>query len=299
MADYPAPGAGPTPAGLEVVVVSGLSGAGRSTAAKCLEDLGYYVVDNLPPELIAAMVDLGSRTSGGVTRIAVVVDVRSRAFSADLRTVIGELDERGYRPRVLFLEASDEVLVRRFESVRRAHPLQGGRRLVDGIAAERELLRDLQGVADLVVDTSHLSVHDLRREIERDFGGAAPPELRATVLSFGFKYGLPLDADLVADVRFLPNPHWIPELRPHTGLEPDVRDYVLSQAGAGEFLDVYTQLLRLVGAGYQREGKRYLTLAIGCTGGKHRSVVMAEELAKRLVGDGVQTTVAHRDLGRE
>jgi RNase adapter protein RapZ len=245
------------------------------------------------------MVDLGSRTSGDVTRIAVVVDVRSRAFSADLRAVIGELDERGYRPRVLFLEASDEVLVRRFESVRRAHPLQGGRRLVDGIAAERELLRDLQGVADLVVDTSHLSVHDLRREIERDFGGAAPPELRATVLSFGFKYGLPLDADLVADVRFLPNPHWIPELRPHTGLEPDVRDYVLSQAGAGEFLDVYSQLLRLVGAGYQREGKRYLTLAIGCTGGKHRSVVMAEELAKRLVGDGVQTTVAHRDLGRE
>jgi RNase adapter protein RapZ len=302
MADVPAPAAEAAAGksvGLEVVVVSGLSGAGRSTAAKCLEDLGYYVVDNLPPELIAAMVDLGSRTSGGVTRIAVVVDVRSRAFSADLRTVIGELDERGYRPRVLFLEASDEVLVRRFESVRRAHPLQGGRRLVDGIAAERELLRDLQGVADLVVDTSHLSVHDLRREIEHEFGGEATPALRATVLSFGFKYGLPLDADLVADVRFLPNPHWIPELRPHTGLDRDVHDYVLSQAGAGEFLDVYTQLLRLVGAGYQREGKRYLTLAIGCTGGKHRSVAMAEELAKRLVGDGVQTTVAHRDLGRE
>jgi len=287
------------PAGLEVVVVSGLSGAGRSTAAKCLEDLGYYVVDNLPPELIAAMVDLGSRTSGGVTRIAVVVDVRSRAFSADLRSVIGDLDQRGYRPRVLFLEASDEVLVRRFESVRREHPLQGSGRLVDGIAAERELLRDLHGVADLVVDTSHLSVHDLRREIEREFGGEATPALRATVLSFGYKYGLPLDADLVADVRFLPNPHWIPALRPHTGQEPDVRDYVLSQAGAGEFLDVYTQLLRVVGAGYQREGKRYLTLAIGCTGGKHRSVVMAEELAKRLAGDGVQTTVVHRDLGRE
>jgi RNase adapter protein RapZ len=302
MADFPTPdgeAAAGQSVGLEVVVVSGLSGAGRSTAAKCLEDLGYYVVDNLPPELIAAMVDLGSRTSGGVTRIAVVVDVRSRAFSADLRTVIGELDQRGYRPRVLFLEASDEVLVRRFESVRRAHPLQGGRRLVDGISAERELLRDLHGVADLVVDTSHLSVHDLRREIEREFSGGAPPQLRATVLSFGFKYGLPLDADLVADVRFLPNPHWIPELRPHSGLARDVRDYVLSQAGAGEFLDVYTTLLRLVGAGYQREGKRYLTLAIGCTGGKHRSVVMAEELAKRLVGDGVQTTVAHRDMGRE
>jgi UPF0042 nucleotide-binding protein len=285
--------------GLEVVVVTGLSGAGRSTAAKCLEDLGYYVVDNLPPSLIAAMVDLGSHTSGEVTRIAVVVDVRSRAFSADLRSVIGELDERGYRPRVLFLEAADEVLVRRFESVRRAHPLQGGGRLVDGIAAERELLRDLKSVADLVVDTSRQSVHDLRRQLEHEFSGEAAPALRATVLSFGFKYGLPLDADLVADVRFLPNPHWIPELRPHTGQDPDVRDYVLSQEGAGQFLDVYTELLRLVGAGYQREGKRYLTLAIGCTGGKHRSVAMAEEIAKRLVGDGVQTTVAHRDLGRE
>jgi UPF0042 nucleotide-binding protein len=289
----------PEPAGLEVVVVTGLSGAGRSTAAKCLEDLGYYVVDNLPPSLIAAMVDLGSRTSGEVTRIAVVVDVRSRAFSADLRSVIGDLDERGYRPRVLFLEASDAVLVRRFESVRRAHPLQGGGRLVDGIAAERELLHDLHSVADLVVDTSHLSVHDLRRQIEQEFGGDTPPALRATVLSFGFKYGLPLDADLVADVRFLPNPHWIPELRPHTGQDPDVRDYVLSQEGAGQFLDVYTELLALVGAGYQREGKRYLTLAIGCTGGKHRSVAMAEEIAKRLVGDGVQTSVVHRDLGRE
>jgi UPF0042 nucleotide-binding protein len=285
--------------GLEVVVVSGLSGAGRSTAAKCLEDLGYYVVDNLPPSLIAAMVDLGSHTSGEVTRIAVVVDVRSRAFSADLRSVIGELDERGYRPRVLFLEAADEVLVRRFENNRRAHPLQGGGRLVDGIAAERELLSDLHAVADLVVDTSRLSVHDLRRQLEREFSGEALPALRATVLSFGFKYGLPMDADLVADVRFLPNPHWIPELRPHTGQDPDVRDYVLSQEGAGRFLDVYTELLRLVGAGYQREGKRYLTLAIGCTGGKHRSVAMAEEIAKRLAGDGVQTTVAHRDVGRE
>jgi UPF0042 nucleotide-binding protein len=285
--------------GLEVVVVSGLSGAGRSTAAKCLEDLGYYVVDNLPPSLIAAMVDLGSHTSGEVTRIAVVVDVRSRAFSADLRSVIGELDERGYRPRVLFLEAADEVLVRRFENNRRAHPLQAGGRLVDGIAAERELLSDLHAVADLVVDTSRLSVHDLRRQLEREFSGEALPALRATVLSFGFKYGLPMDADLVADVRFLPNPHWIPELRPHTGQDPDVRDYVLSQEGAGRFLDVYTELLRLVGAGYQREGKRYLTLAIGCTGGKHRSVAMAEEIAKRLAGDGVQTTVTHRDVGRE
>jgi RNase adapter protein RapZ len=286
------------PPGLEVVIVSGLSGAGRSTAAKCLEDIGYFVVDNLPPELIATMVELGGRACG-MTLLAVVVDVRSRAFSADLHEVIVELDREGYRPRVLFLEAADDVLVRRFENVRRAHPLQGGGRLVDGIAAERELLHDLRGDADVVLDTSRLSVHDLRREIERVFGGGVPPSLRATVLSFGYKYGLPLDADLVVDVRFLPNPHWIPELRDHTGQEPVVRDYVLSQAGALEFLDTYTALLRLVGAGYQREGKRYLTLAIGCTGGKHRSVAIAEELAKRLAGDGVQATVVHRDLGRE
>jgi len=289
---------GVRPSGLEVVIVSGLSGAGRSTAAKCLEDIGYFVVDNLPPELIATMVELGGRASG-MTRLAVVVDVRSRAFSADLHDVLVDLDRRGFPARVLFLEAADDVLVRRFENVRRAHPLQGGGRLVGGIAAERELLHRLRGDADVVLDTSRLSVHDLRREIERVFGGEVPPPLRATVLSFGYKYGLPLDADLVVDVRFLPNPHWIPELRDHSGQEQEVRDYVLSQAGATEFLDTYTALLRLVGAGYQREGKRYLTLAVGCTGGKHRSVTIAEELAKRLAGDGVQTTVVHRDLGRE
>jgi RNase adapter protein RapZ len=293
------PTSGARPGGLDVVVVSGLSGAGRSTAAKCLEDLGYFVVDNLPPELIATMVDLGSRSAGAIARVAVVVDVRSRAFSTDLHEVIVDLDRRGYRPRVLFLEAADEVLVRRFENVRREHPLQGDGRLVDGIAAERALLDGLRGDADLVVDTTSLTVHDLRREVEREFGGDTPPALRATVLSFGYKYGLPMDADLVADVRFLPNPHWIPELRDHTGQDPEVRDYVLTQAGAEQFLDIYTELLRLVGAGYRREGKRYLTLAIGCTGGKHRSVAMSEELAKRLVGDGVQTSVVHRDLGRE
>jgi UPF0042 nucleotide-binding protein len=257
------------------------------------------VVDNLPPELIATMVDLGSRSAGAVARVAVVVDVRSRAFSADLHEVIVDLDRRGYRPRVLFLEAADDVLIRRFENVRRGHPLQGDGRLVDGIAAERALLEALRGEADLLVDTTQLTVHDLRREVEREFGGDTPPALRATVLSFGYKYGLPLDADLVADVRFLPNPHWIPELRDHTGQDPEVRDYVLTQAGAGQFLDIYTELLRLVGGGYRREGKRYLTLAIGCTGGKHRSVAIAEELAKRLAGDGVQTAVVHRDLGRE
>ncbi|CAN5352691.1 RNase adapter RapZ [soil metagenome] len=285
--------------GIDVVIVSGLSGAGRSTAAKCLEDLGYFVVDNLPAELIATMVDLGSRSRGAVTRIAVVVDVRSRAFSSDLRSIITDLGQRGYRPKVLFLEATDDVLVRRFEGVRRAHPLQGDGRLSDGIAAERTLLTDLHGEADLVIDTSSLNVHELRRKIEDAFGTEDLPALKATVMSFGYKYGLPVDADMVVDVRFLPNPHWIPELRPRTGCDDDVRDYVLSQDGAAEFLDRYHELLQLIGAGYQREGKRYLTVAVGCTGGKHRSVAIVEQLAARLAADGVRTKVFHRDLGRE
>lgn len=285
--------------GIEVVIVTGLSGAGRSTAAKCLEDLGYFVVDNLPPELISTMVELGSRSQGAVTRIAVVVDVRSRAFSADLRQVIVDLDRREERPRVLFLEAGDEVLVRRFENVRRRHPLQGDGRLIDGIAAERELLRGLAGAADLVIDTSVLNVHELREKIETAFGSETTPPLRATVVSFGYKYGLPVDADLVMDLRFLPNPHWIPELRDFTGLNSQVRDYVLSQEGAVEFVRIFHEMLQVVGTGYRREGKRYLTLAVGCTGGKHRSVAMAEHLGELLSKDGVEATVVHRDLGRE
>lgn len=288
---------------LDTVVVTGLSGAGRSTAAKCLEDLGYFVVDNLPPELVATMVDLGSRTHGAVTRIAVVMDVRSRAFSSDLRAVILDLARRGLRPRVLFLEARDEVLVRRFEAVRRAHPLQGEGRLIDGIVAERRLLEGLRGEADLVLDTSDRSVHQLRRDIERAFasGGGLDgrPVLRATIVSFGYKYGLPVDADLVVDVRFLPNPFWIPELRDLTGETAEVRDYVLAQQGAREFIDRYTEILQIIGAGYTREGKHYLTLAVGCTGGKHRSIVIAAELAARLAQLGVRATVVNRDLGRE
>ncbi len=288
---------------LDTVVVTGLSGAGRSTAAKCLEDLGFFVVDNLPPELVATMVDLGSRTHGAVTRIAVVMDVRSRAFSSDLRSTIVELAARGLRPRVLFLEAADDVLVRRFESVRRQHPLQGDGRLIDGIIAERRLLEGLREEADLVLDTSNRSIHELRRAIESAFatGGSldGAPELRATVVSFGFKYGLPVDADLVVDVRFLPNPFWIPELRDLTGETEEVRDYVLGQQRAVEFLDTYARILEIIGAGYSREGKQYVTLAVGCTGGKHRSVVMSQELANRLTAMGVKATVVHRDLGRE
>jgi RNase adapter protein RapZ len=286
--------------GLQLVVVTGLSGAGRSTAAKCLEDLGWFVVDNLPPSLLGTMVDLGSRSQGAVGKIAVVADVRSRAFTTDLQAAIADLDRQGVPARVLFLEASDDALVRRFESERRPHPLQGEGRLVDGIVRERALLREVRGEADLVLDTSLLNVHELRGKVIAAFGDEeASDRLQLTVLSFGYKYGLPVDADLVVDCRFLPNPHWVPELRPRTGKDPAVRDYVLSRPGAPEFLDRFEAVLRLLFHGYRREGKRYVSLAVGCTGGKHRSVVMSEELAARLAGPGVDTSVAHRDVGRE
>jgi RNase adapter protein RapZ len=285
---------------MRLTVITGLSGAGRSTAARSLEDLGWFVVDNLPPALLPTMVELGGRSQGAVSRIAAVVDVRSRAFTSDLRAAIEDLRRRGLQPRVLFLEASDDALVRRFDGVRRPHPLQADGRLVDGIARERELLTNLRGEADLVLDTSRLNVHELRAKVSAAFDDVAQTaDLQATIVSFGYKYGLPVDADTVADCRFLPNPHWIPELRMHTGREQPVRDYVLGQPGATEFLDGYASLARLVNAGYLREGKRFATLAVGCTGGKHRSVVMAEELGRRLRDDGIDVRVVHRDLGRE
>ncbi|HTL22845.1 MAG TPA: RNase adapter RapZ [Mycobacteriales bacterium] len=284
---------------VDLVVVTGMSGAGRSTTAKCLEDLGWFVVDNLPPALLGTMVDLGERSHGEVSRIAVVVDVRSRAFS-DLEAALDELDGRDASVRVVFLEASEEALVRRFESSRRPHPLQGDGRVVDGIEAERALLRELRGAADLVLDTSVLNVHELRTKVAAAFGeeGAAT-RVSLTLMSFGYKYGLPVDADLVVDCRFLPNPHWVEELRPHTGKDPDVRAYVLGQPAAGEFLERYEGVVRLLLEGYEREGKRYVLLAVGCTGGKHRSVAMTEELARRLAGPGLDLQVQHRDLGRE
>ncbi len=292
--------AGGTPQVPDIVIITGMSGAGRSTAAKSLEDLDWFVVDNLPPGLLATMADLAERGQGAVPRIAVVVDVRSRAFTTDLQSAFDELEARGAHPRVVFLEASDDVLVRRFESVRRPHPLQADGRIVDGIARERALLREVRAEADLVIDTSSLNVHELRAKIVGFFGGEGnESSLHATVVSFGYKYGLPVDADLVVDCRFLPNPHWVPELRPHTGRDAAVRDYVLSRPGAKEFLDAYTEVLRLLVEGYEREGKHYVTLAVGCTGGKHRSVAMAEQLGGRLRDEGLDLQVVHRDLGRE
>ncbi|MEI2727889.1 MAG: RNase adapter RapZ [Candidatus Nanopelagicales bacterium] len=283
---------------IELVLVTGMSGAGRSTAARALEDLGWFVVDNLPPQLLDDLVaSVAAREEA--SRLAVVVDVRGGSRFDILEAEIAGLRDGGNNVRVLFLEATDETLVRRFESNRRPHPLQGGGRVLDGLKREREALANLRGGADLVIDTSSLNVHDLRRKIEAAFRPEEDVKLRATVMSFGFKYGIPVDADLVADMRFLPNPFWVPELREHTGQEADVSDYVTNHPEAREFLDKYTELLDLVADGYLREGKQYVTIAIGCTGGKHRSVAMTEHLAARLVKQGMETLVVHRDLGRE
>ncbi len=283
----------------EVLVVTGLSGAGRSTAADVLEDLGWYVVDNLPPTMLAPLATLAAHASAELPKVAVVVDVRSRTFSTDLRGALEGLRESGVRPRVLYLDASDESLVRRFESVRRPHPLQGRDRILDGIARERALLGDLRGSADLVIDSSDLNVHQLGAKIIELFGDDGARRLRLTVMSFGFKYGLPLDADLVVDVRFLPNPYWVPELRAPTGRDEPVRDYVLGQPGAGDFVERYVSALEPVLDGYRRENRPYLTIAVGCTGGKHRRVAIAEELVRRLAAGEEQATAVHRDLGRE
>ncbi|MGI5519651.1 RNase adapter RapZ [Micromonospora sp. CA-259024] len=282
-----------------LVVVTGVSGGGRSTVARALENVGYYVVDNLPQALMLDMAELAFKAGGAARRTAMVLDVRSRAFSTDLAGAIRELKERGFSPRVVFVDADDEVLIRRFESVRRSHPLQGDGRLADGIAVERGLLEEARDQADVIIDTSHLNVNQLRRRIEELFGGEDARRLRVTVLSFGFKYGLPPDADFVLDARFLPNPYWVPELREHTGREEAVSAYVLGQEGADAFVTSYADLVNATTAGFEREGKRYLTVAVGCTGGKHRSVAIAEELASRLRHSGLAANAQHRDLGRE
>jgi RNase adapter protein RapZ len=281
-----------------LVVVTGMTGAGRSTAAKELEDLGFFVVDNLPPSLLADVVRLVDESHGPAQPVAVVVDVRSGEFFQGLRSVLAH-GGTGRDTTLVFLDAVDEVLVRRQEAARRPHPLQHGGRLLDGLQRERVVLGDLRSEADLVIDTSNLNVHQLTDRIADAFGNAETTRLRVSVISFGFKYGIPVDADYVADMRFLPNPHWVPELRPRTGQDGEVSAYVLGRPGAEEFVDAYVPLLTGVAEGYLREGKRFMRVAIGCTGGKHRSVAMAEAIAKRLADQGYDVRAMHRDLGRE
>jgi UPF0042 nucleotide-binding protein len=283
----------------ELVIVTGVSGGGRSTVARALENVGFYVVDNLPQTLMLPMAELAHRAGGAARQTAMVLDVRSRAFSTDLVGAVKALQERGFSPRVVFVDADDDVLIRRFENVRRTHPMQGNGRLSDGITAERELLAPARELADVIIDTSHLNVNQLRSRVEELFAGEDALKLRVTVLSFGFKYGLPPDADFVLDARFLPNPFWVPELRELTGRDPDVSRYVLGQRGAGTFVETYARLINATAPGFEREGKRYLTVAVGCTGGKHRSVAIAEELARRLRDLRVVANAQHRDLGRE
>ncbi|MFM8304190.1 MAG: RNase adapter RapZ [Actinomycetota bacterium] len=285
--------------GLDVTIITGMSGAGRSSAADVLEDLGFFVIDNLPPALIPEVVAL-ARGRKEPRRFVLVVDVRSGTFMHDLEGALGELRASGIGTRVVFFDASNEVLVRRFEETRRRHPLAGSERVIDGITRERALLQTLKGQADLVLDTTNLNVHALRDRVQELFGDGAPSEgaLQTSVVSFGYKHGIPVDVDLVFDCRFLPNPHWVDTLRPLSGSDAAVREYVLGQPEAAEFLAELARLFALLLPAFVREGKAYLSVGVGCTGGRHRSVVIATELERVLRDLGFEARVHHRDVDR-
>jgi UPF0042 nucleotide-binding protein len=277
-----------------------MSGAGRSTVGNALEDLGWYVVDNLPPQMLGPISDLFTLTKTNLPKLAVVIDVRGGEFFSDLHENLAQLRNRNLNLRLLFLEATDSALVKRFEQVRRPHPLQADGTILDGIAAERNRLISLRESADVIIDTSELNIHQLSNKITDSFSLEESKKLHVTVMSFGFKYGLPADADLVADMRFIPNPFWEESLRPFTGEDRNVSNYVLSAEGAEEFIENYVAALRPVLRGYTNENKRYATIAIGCTGGKHRSVAVSKRIATELAKlDDVAVSLKHRDLGRE
>lgn len=286
----------------EVLVITGMSGAGRSTVAHALEDLGWYVVDNLPPSMLPQLCELAAKSA---TATAVVIDVRGRQFFDDLTRALADLAERGVARRVLFVDAADDVLVRRFESTRRPHPLQASDRILDGINKERERLQEVRSVSDVIIDSSALNIHQLDKKIADIFNESTDADLRVNILSFGYKYGIPVDADLVMDCRFIANPHWIPELRPMTGLDSPVSENVLGTENVQDFLGKYQSLFETMATGFIQEGRKYLTLAVGCTGGRHRSVAIAAEISRRLngsahpTGKSISSQAIHRDLGRE
>lgn len=284
------------PADTEVVIVTGMSGAGRSTASWALEDLDWYVIDNLPPNLVRRAVE--QVAAAGSVRVGVVTDIRSGAFFEDLAASLDTLRDDGAKVSVLFLDAADDVLVRRFEYARRPHPLQGDGTITQGIAAERERLASLRATADLFIDTGSLSPHQLRSRVVEAFGGDEAA-VHLSITSFGFKYGLPVDADMVFDARFIPNPHWNPRLQPLTGMDAEVRDAVFENAGASSGFEHMLALVATAIPGYVTEGKRYISVAVGCTGGRHRSVALAEALAAALSAPDAQVSLRHRDLGRE
>jgi RNase adapter protein RapZ len=290
----------PNNTGHQLLIVTGMSGAGRSTVGNSLEDLGWYVVDNLPPQMLGPIADLFTITKTPVPRLAVIIDVRGGEFFSELEENLALLGGKAVNVRVLYLEANDATLVKRFEQVRRPHPLQGDGTILDGIAEERKRLLALRESADVVMDTSDLNVHQLSTKTAEHFSVDSSVKLQLTVMSFGYKYGIPADADNVADARFIPNPFWNEELRPFTGLDTQVSEYVLAQTGAKEFIDSYAKALQPVLDGYLRENKHYATIAIGCTGGKHRSVAVSTKLAELLSKNNEYTvTVRHRDLGKE
>lgn len=284
----------------ELLILTGMSGAGRSTVAHALEDLGWYVVDNLPPSLLPSLAEQSFESHAS---LAVVVDVRGGKFFDDLVSALETLKNSGTPYRLLFLDATDQSLVQRFESTRRPHPLQSTDRIVDGIERERAKLENIRAQADVVIDTSNLNVHQLEKRTTEIFAAGMLATLRINVLSFGYKYGIPVDADLVLDCRFIPNPHWVPELRPLNGLDAPVAERVLGSEGVAEFVRSYVEVVTQMIPGYFREGKKYVTIAIGCTGGKHRSVAIAEEIAHQLNSASQQLEVSahatHRDVGRE
>ena len=284
----------------ELLILTGMSGAGRSTVAHALEDLGWYVVDNLPPSLLP---QLAAQSLDTHAALAVVVDVRGGKFFDELNNALSQLKSASTPYRLLFLDASDQALVQRFESTRRPHPLQAKDRIVDGIARERAKLEEIRAQADVVIDSSNLNVHQLEKRTSEIFAAGMLPSLRVNVLSFGYKYGIPVDSDLVLDCRFIPNPHWIPELRPLNGLDKPVSDKVLGSEGVEDFVKSYVGVVRKMIPGYFREGKKYVTIAIGCTGGKHRSVAIAEEIARQLTHSSQDLEITahptHRDVGRE
>lgn len=283
----------------EVVIITGLAGAGRETAAHALEDLGWYVVFNIAPQLIGTLYELQASAEGLDNRFAVVVDPRSGPFFSELSDVIRELRRRDIRVRLVFLTADESTLVRRFDSVRRPHPLQGEEGVVEGIRREREMLAPYRRLADVAIDTSPLNVHQLTMKMRDAFGTRDERRLTVNMLSFGFKYGIPIEADHVSDVRFIPNPYWVPGLRPLRGTDRQVAEYVLGDANAAEFVDKYLDMITPVLRGYSIENKHFTTLAIGCTGGKHRSVAIAEHIGEQLRRRGHAVRIRHRDLGRE
>ena len=284
----------------ELLILTGMSGAGRSTVAHALEDLGWYVVDNLPPALLPSLAEQTLETHAA---LAVVVDVRGGKFFDELNNSLAKLKTASVPYRLLFLDASDQALVQRFESTRRPHPLQAKDRIVDGIARERAKLEEIRAQADVVIDSSNLNVHQLEKRTSEIFAAGMLASLRINVLSFGYKYGIPVDSDLVLDCRFIPNPHWIPELRPLNGLDDPVSAKVLGSEGVADFVKSYVGVVKQMIPGYFREGKKYVTIAIGCTGGKHRSVAIAEEIAKQLSSTSADLEISahatHRDVGRE